>query len=105
MPKQERRSYIIAAHEAVEDFNLFGIRMTTIFEAPGKDFLVRAALQYPLAQCLESNSEKPADAVVEGAFALNYPEMVTWWQLSLGLETDFVEDAPENHKASDGVSR
>ncbi len=91
-------------HEAVEEFDVFGLRLATGLKAPEEDFLVGAALEGAGGEGFVGDSEEAADAVVEGAFAFDDSDVVTRGELALGVEADFVEDAAEDHDAADGVA-
>lgn len=91
-------------HEAVEEFDLFGVGLAAGLEAPGEDIVVSAAFEGAAGEGFVGDAEEAADAVVEGAFAFDDADVVAVWELALGVEADFVEDATEDHDAADGFA-
>ena len=93
-------------HEAVPDFDLFGIRLAPVLKAPLENLLIGAALQGAGRQGVEIDVEETAHAVIEAAAAGHESQMISGRQAALlGIETNLVEDAAEDDDAADSVAR
>lgn len=90
-------------HEGVPDFDLFRGGPVTGEEAAFEDFFVGAALLDALEEVLIGDLEEGAEAVVEGAFAGDGADGVSGWEISLGLEACFVDEARDEDNAGGGI--
>src|SRR5207248_1809739 len=93
------------AHKAVENLDVFRVRLAPVLKTPLENFLIGAALEHARGERIEFHAEQLAHTVVERPLARDHADIVARRKSALRVQADLVEDATEDKNPADGIAR